>query len=65
VISPSQRPAPTQHTTNSKDEHSLPSVAIEPAIPKIKFLLFYAFDLRPPGSVRKLVSSCKIDFEFQ
>jgi hypothetical protein len=55
VICPSQRPVPAQNTTKLRDEHSLPSVALELATPKIKWLLTYAFDVTPPGSARKLV----------
>jgi len=35
MISPSQRPLPTQHTTNTRDEHPWPSAGFEPAIPAI------------------------------
>jgi hypothetical protein len=43
VISPSQRPLPTQHTTNTRDEHSRPHWGMNPRS-AIRELQTYALD---------------------
>ena len=60
MISSLQRQLCTQHTTNTRDLTSMPSVGCEPMIPAIKCLHTQALDCPPTGiSLQKLFTTLK------
>ena len=52
MISPSQRPLPTQYTTNTREGNTFPSAGLEPVIPAIKRLQTHAFERMATGMGR-------------
>ena len=49
VISSSQKPLPTQHATNTRNEHPIPSAGFKPAIHAIERPQNYASERRATG----------------